>query len=180
MGWAEGMRSGLFQHSPEAGSIATGGGHHVAGAKEIEVAVSHFKLKLRQISKVRRIITRKGVAAHIRYPAGKPSRTTECLPAVLPITWHPAILPSHARQRTQRNHTPAAWRSNCQRFQDEKGRPFFLTPAHAQPHRVQDATIQPHLLRAPGYPPVRTLPPQRRAGHLNPTPPPASYIQTYR
>ena len=58
MGWAEGMRSGLFQHSPEAGSIATGGGHHVAGAEQRSIAVTHNELQFRQIPEMRGVVVK--------------------------------------------------------------------------------------------------------------------------
>lgn len=78
------------------GSAAMGG-HHVAGAQKVQVVVPHFQLQLRQIAKVGGVITRKGVAAHIRYPAGNPSRTTECMPAVLPVARHVAIFPIYIK-----------------------------------------------------------------------------------
>ncbi len=115
----------------------------------------HDELQLRQIAEMDGVVTRKGVAAHIRYPAGKPSRTTECLPAVLPIARHPAILPSHARQRTQRNHTPAACLALLRSDND-----LALLPAHiigsnaghlgrAYTTIQQQAERKPHIAEPP-------------------------------
>ena len=49
---------GLFQHPPEAGSIAAGGGHHIAAAEQRSIAVTHNELQFRQIPEMRGVVVK--------------------------------------------------------------------------------------------------------------------------
>lgn len=59
---------------------------HIPRTQQRQIAVPHLQLQRRQIAVIRRMITRKRMAQHIRWPAPETNLTPQRTPAALPVT----------------------------------------------------------------------------------------------